>query len=588
MKQKFSKVLLVFLIVSLVLPLFNVHQTVFADEKKEDFTDGQWHESDPLNQLSQTQYVSTFTDVAKEDSCYLYKDKGAGFFNLSTDFEHLFDFTITASGGGTGASINLWGLWNSLGDYFDVKDISDGLAVFYYHSSAIARKIKVRIVKDATVYDSSYTDSLTVDTTYYAKVNWTASTSTLGFYIYTDAARTSLFANVSKSQSGVDDLRYIMCPQSIGATSGTNMSGHIDNLALSAEELAQELSFSLSASIQPISALDFVGKEKPYANSEETAVSDYGSLLGIEKLFPTSESPSIQAISSITEKEILLSIIETTSLDSIFGLGREMMQGLTVITSTSTIGTFGLESIFTISETTTLVHSLTLFREMLFNLLSTATSTSAISLKKEIYALQFEYMVLNTTSNLVWGKETLFTASAITALTSQLQTLREMVFDLLTTATSTSTITFGKETIMVEFEQAITQTVNTLSQLHFFKEIAYSLAELTQVLANLAWGKEAWFSNTASAALTSTLQLFKEAIFNLPHSTVLNAVSTFTKEAGLVIVEILQTIIASGTIHFTIEEVSNYATKSFVFATMFLVAFIFIIIGAVLLLRRRS
>jgi len=246
--------------------------------------------------------------------------------------------------------------------------------------------------------------------------------------------------------------------------------------------------------------------------------------------------PSITEATGLTSflKEVQPILIEILGASSILVNGLEARFGSIELLVSTVMANWGKETWVSITETTELSHQLTLFREMLFNLLSTATSTSAISLKKEIYALQFEYMVtqiLNTTSNLVWGKETLFTASAITALTSQLQTLREMVFDLLTTATSTSTITFGKETIMVEFEQAITQTVNTLSQLHFFKEIAYSLAELTQVLANLAWGKEAWFSNTASAALTSTLQLFKEMVQGFSAVTSTSIINTFGLES---------------------------------------------------------
>jgi len=195
----------------------------------EDFTS--YTETDPNNHLSQTAARSTFSGLTRGESCYLYKDKGAGHFDLSQDFEHLFDFRITSIA--DRSFVNLWSLWNALGDLYDNKVVSDGLVVLFYHSSTSTREVGCRIYKDGNQY-SSTRFTISADTTYYVKIIWTASTNTLELRVYTDAARTNLLGSTSVSQSGVDNLRYIMVPQSGTTDTYVNVaiSGYVENLDL--------------------------------------------------------------------------------------------------------------------------------------------------------------------------------------------------------------------------------------------------------------------------------------------------------------------------------------------------------------------
>jgi hypothetical protein len=50
--------------------------------------------------------------------------------------------------------------------------------------------------------------------------------------VYSNPERTTLVGSISVSQPGVDDLRYVMCPQSATAGAGGAIVGYVENLDL--------------------------------------------------------------------------------------------------------------------------------------------------------------------------------------------------------------------------------------------------------------------------------------------------------------------------------------------------------------------
>jgi len=298
----------------------------------EDFTS--YTEFDPQNHLSQASSRSTFDGVKKEESCYLYKDKGEGHFDLSQDFEHLFDFCIT-SAETSGSWIALWALWNGLGDQDDVSGSSDGLLIIFYHSTSTVRRLHARIWKDGSYVQEYMNYAISFGTTYYAKVNWVASTSTLEFRVYTDPDRTNLVVSLSISKSGVDNLRYIMCPQSATASAGGAIVGYVENLDLQeggavVKDVAD--SFSLSDAVlrgKTLAISDSVGLAEVSLKHGALQVFD---LLGLSDAILRGRQFSVFDFLSISElvsvlAELVKHVTDSVGVSDVVGLDKVLLLG---------------------------------------------------------------------------------------------------------------------------------------------------------------------------------------------------------------------------------------------------------------------
>jgi len=115
----------------------------------EDFTT--YTEVDPNNHLSRTAKRISIAGLIANESCYIYKDKGIGFF--SGDFKHRLDMKFTTKG--YDSELIPWALWNTIGDRYECEAAgSDGIYIRFYPVGFM----RVRIVEryNGTTYESGY------------------------------------------------------------------------------------------------------------------------------------------------------------------------------------------------------------------------------------------------------------------------------------------------------------------------------------------------------------------------------------------------------------------------------------------------
>ena len=85
----------------------------------EDFT--AFTEVDPNSRFVATASRITFTGLQRDETAYVYKDKGVDFFD--GDFEHQFNVHITAGSGASPNALNeVWALGNVLDDRKGIQD----------------------------------------------------------------------------------------------------------------------------------------------------------------------------------------------------------------------------------------------------------------------------------------------------------------------------------------------------------------------------------------------------------------------------------------------------------------------------------
>jgi len=183
-------------------------------------------------------------------TAYVYKDMGASHF--AGDFEHLFTMNLT-NASWVGGLVNCWAVSDTIGDYYYDRIngyvLGAGLTKATYNYGRLLEGYP----PDNSFYDISA--EISTSTSYYCKVvrdEGVGTYGTLYLYMYTDAARTSLFDTLSLALHSKEDLRYLYALQTNDSGGGdTTVSFYTENLDLQ-ESTAQAVgggSVSIAAAV---------------------------------------------------------------------------------------------------------------------------------------------------------------------------------------------------------------------------------------------------------------------------------------------------------------------------------------------------
>ena len=189
------------------------------DSSYEDFTT--FTEVDPDNRWTETTTRCTATGADRDESDYVYKDYGVGYFGSS--WEHGFTIKITSSG--TQGIVVLYMQANALNSWINQ---TNAIGLYFYDDVGSPMTISL---KDRTGASDTYTNLLHDGSkVYYMTLNRSGTTLTL--YIYNDESRTDLEDTLSITMVDLN-YRYLYAGSTWNTSDyGYPMSGYIENLLI--------------------------------------------------------------------------------------------------------------------------------------------------------------------------------------------------------------------------------------------------------------------------------------------------------------------------------------------------------------------
>jgi len=196
----------------------------------QDFTT--YTEVDTNNHLSQDTNTSTFAGLTCAETCYLYKDFSADYFD--GDFTQEFTFYLDNQ-----TSVGFmcpWMMGIDLGDYSTL--VTTGTHYFLCNlvmNNGGTRTYYAIECDGGNVYSDSYT-TFELDTLYYIRVKRDESVGTYGTfytYIYSDAAHINLIDTLSVTlHTAKRDHRYLLAPTSFNNGGAPTSDGYIEDLKI--------------------------------------------------------------------------------------------------------------------------------------------------------------------------------------------------------------------------------------------------------------------------------------------------------------------------------------------------------------------
>jgi len=235
------------------LSLDKMPETLIADPT-EGFTSANWNngvaQSDPNERLTITADRVTFTGLTSDETCYFYRDAGAGHFD--GNFEHLVKVYYDSAGAGSDPWVNFWALANYIGPMTGTNNF---IFSFIYYADGI---MYIREFYDETAYsDAGY---ISFDTVYFCEIERDEAVGTYGTlynYIctgnyYDDGG--SLHDTYSFALHIKDDYRYIYATQS-KTGKGAAITGYMELLDLQEEGVsAPTLTTSAASNVEETTA----------------------------------------------------------------------------------------------------------------------------------------------------------------------------------------------------------------------------------------------------------------------------------------------------------------------------------------------
>lgn len=187
-------------------------------------------EVDPGFKITTTTRRATWTDLDRDETAYVYCDKGVGRF--SGNFVHY--LTVSATACDDGAYIAFWALTNDLNDLRTIDNAGGSwLAVSMLYASESTFTLNLSECYSGSVDGDTYVAQL--DTPYYLKIARDESVEdygTLYCYIYSDAGRNTLLHTLSVTlHTPKKDFRYIHAVNTFNADTTPYLgSGYTENL----------------------------------------------------------------------------------------------------------------------------------------------------------------------------------------------------------------------------------------------------------------------------------------------------------------------------------------------------------------------
>lgn len=279
-------------------------------------------EVDPNTRITVTSTQASFSALARNEDAYVYKDRGADYFN--GEFIGQFDFEITAHGD-SGGVVGLWGVANVIDDIQGIINSSeDALSVNAWWNGSTLYLILAEI-DGGVAYEVTYAISL--NTHYYCTIKRNENLGTYGrlyLRVYSDAARETLLIEKSLAlHSSKKDFRYHYAVQSrTGAGATATLTGYGQNYtflepgggaASMGESLGVETEYSsnaLSEGARPgeslarsIETQRSISEGAKAGDTEESYIT-YAMEVDDAKHIHTADSPELEDIILVIEGEL--------------------------------------------------------------------------------------------------------------------------------------------------------------------------------------------------------------------------------------------------------------------------------------------
>lgn len=176
-------------------------------------------EVDPNSHLSATSARVTGSGVLRNESCYLYYDKGADYFDALD-----IDFVVMPTFVDAGDAIGLLGVSNTIGDFYSFGQY-EHFILFYYTSG-----IKLYLNRGALAGSDNMAVSGIV--AYYCTLERAAGADNVYLKVYSDAARTTLLDTLVISGMSGKKWRYIYAMSSYNSGASYASSAYCENIII--------------------------------------------------------------------------------------------------------------------------------------------------------------------------------------------------------------------------------------------------------------------------------------------------------------------------------------------------------------------
>jgi hypothetical protein len=184
-------------------------------------------EVDPNSSISVTSSRATVSNLSRNESAYLYKDFGSGYF--SSDLSVNFDVVVSA--GSNGGLWTMIGFSNTLGSN---NLWADAIYANYFSTGNVLRAIEIN---SSSFFTDTYPISL--GTTYYCRLvrdESIGANGTLYVYVATSSANRNSgtwIDTMSVALKDKEDFRYFYATASFNTTSPTALvSGYVENIEI--------------------------------------------------------------------------------------------------------------------------------------------------------------------------------------------------------------------------------------------------------------------------------------------------------------------------------------------------------------------
>ena len=160
----------------------------------------------------------TFTNLARNEDCYIYKDYGVGHF---TDFTHKTKIRRIASSNAAIAAC--WSLSNYVDDLNGLCNANRTVILAYIYEE----DLMLREYYNGVKYTSTNHRTLTANTDYWLKM--VKSGTSMNLYIYSDSGYSNLLTTCTLTLHADHSLRYLFAVNSYNSGNSYSMSGINEN-----------------------------------------------------------------------------------------------------------------------------------------------------------------------------------------------------------------------------------------------------------------------------------------------------------------------------------------------------------------------
>ncbi len=203
-----------------------------TDEVTEDLS--AYTEVDPNGRITVTVPRSAFTNLTKNEDAYVYKDKGAAYFN--GDFEIRFTAYLTSTDSG-GCTI-ICSMANTVDDWDAIDAANDSeIGIFFYYAAPNHYFIYLREVDSGAAYSDNWETANIADLQpiyiKFKRVEADGTHGTIYAYLYSDSSFSTLIVTLQVAlHTNKKDWRYLYVTQTRRSGDAHKQTGYTENFDL--------------------------------------------------------------------------------------------------------------------------------------------------------------------------------------------------------------------------------------------------------------------------------------------------------------------------------------------------------------------